>query len=223
MKNYLFAAALLGIPVWIASCSGQKPGEEKKQSAVNAIPVDSSSMISREFGERLSVNGDFNGDKITDTVYESYISIHTGKESYKHLNASDIEDERNAIAKNRPVCRIYSTIPGSDTLDLMNGGDHRGIDRFENLGNINRIKGDELGYIIDMAGHSQWNIYYILTYSRGSGWSQIFEFPINEMFYYGEADLYEGDKIVWRDSLTNEIKYIFYSDSATAETGTIKF
>ncbi len=43
----------------------------------------------REFGDRVNVLGDFDGDGKVDTVFESYISKLTGKETRKIFDSTD--------------------------------------------------------------------------------------------------------------------------------------
>ena len=71
------------------------------------IPVDSLSISNqadtnsfhKEFGDRYSIVGDFNGDRKVDTVFESYISSLTNKETYKKQNTVDWENNLDLILK----------------------------------------------------------------------------------------------------------------------------
>lgn len=194
------------------------------------IAVDSSKQIAtpskladkRQIGERLQITGDFDGDGKMDTVFESYISELTGKETFKIMDSTDWENNEALIIENKPISRIYYTMNRADTFVITREHQLRGIAFFENLGDLNGDKADELGYIIDWADMSNLNRYYIISYSKDRKWKELFWFSINESLMSDSEDLYKNNSIVMKDG-NNSIKYKFYSDSATVEEGRHSF
>ena len=154
--------------------------------------------ISYEMGNRLKLSGDFDGDHITDTIYESYISQKTGQETFKYIDGKnmDIETARDAINANLPVSRIYTNVAGVDTLSLTNHSDHFGIYMLENLGDLNEDGGDEIGYIIDLAGHSNLNEYTIITLTKEKKWKKLLTFHIHESESLDKENLFNGKSLI---------------------------
>jgi len=169
-------------------------------------------------GKRLKLSGDFDGNGVIDTVYESYISILTGKETNKDFETKDYEHERDLNSDNKPISRLYTNISHVDTFIIEKGGDQIGLYILENLGDLNNNNGDELGYIIDLAGHSKLNTYHIISLTKEKKWKELFSFTINESVNYQKENLFNGDKIIISAG-QNQIKYKYYSDSATVELG----
>lgn len=158
--------------------------------------------ISYEMGSRLKLSGDFDGDHIIDTVYESYISQKTGQETFKyvygaHMDADMVEEAINA---NLPVSRIYTTIAGVDTLPLTDHSDHTGIYMLENLGDLNEDGGDEIGYVIDLAGHSNLNEYTIITLTKEKKWKKLLTFQIHESESLAKENLFDGKSLIKKTS-----------------------
>jgi hypothetical protein len=181
-------------------------------------PVTDKSSAARIFGERLSIEGDFDGDGKKDSLFESYISELTGKETYKILDSTDWEENIGLVIKNAPITRLYSNIKTVDTFIVTEELQQIGISLIENLGDLNNDNGDEIGYIIDWADNSNLNHYHILTLSKNKKWEELFNFPINESVNYEPEYLFKNLSIVNKAGV-NKINYKFYSDSATVEEG----
>ena len=175
-----------------------------------------------KFSDRLKISGDFNGDTKIDTLFESYISSLTQKETSKRLDSTDWEKNVELIIKNKPLCRLYSNIDGVDTLIITRDAQQIGIALLEDLGDLNREPGDELGYIINWADDSNINSYYIISLSREKKWKQLFRFQINESVNYEPENLFNNKSLIIKDG-PKKIKYKFYSDSATVEEGKFSF
>jgi hypothetical protein len=169
-------------------------------------------------GDRLKISGDFDGDGIIDTVHESYISSLTGRETYKTMDSTDIERNIELTIANKPEARIYSTINLADTFTLTKEAQQSGIFGFENLGDLNNEKGDELGYIIDWTDFSNMNSYHILTMSKDKKWKELFNFPINESVNFEDENLFKNKSLILKEG-NGIIKYKFYSDTASVEEG----
>jgi len=213
------------VSICLFCCCNNIPKETKKSSNDSIIqPKATTSKIIDigNFNDRLKISGDFDGDGITDTAYESYISELTGKETFKTLDSTDWERNVELIIKNKPVCRIYSNINFTATYVLTKEYQQRGVFLFENLGDLNNDKGDELGYIIDWANNSNLNTYHILTLFKNKKWMELFNFPINESVNFEPENLFKNHSLILKEG-DSRIKYKFYSDSATVEEGMITF
>lgn len=197
---------------------------------IKTITVDSLSIsnntdtnsLRKEFGDRYSIIGDFNGDGNKDTVYESYISSMTSKETYKKQDNEDWENNISLIVKQLPVTRLYTSITKVDTFIVTNEAQQIGLFHFRNLGDLNEDGKDEIGYAINWADNSNLNHYHIVSIIDNK-FKEIFSFKINEMLCYeGSEDLFDNKEFIQKIG-NKTIKYKFYSDSATFETGEFKF
>ena len=194
------------------------------------IPADSLSISNqadtnsfhKEFGDRYSIVGDFNGDRKVDTVFESYISSLTNKETYKKQNTVDWENNLDLIIKKLPVTRIYASIPTVDTFIVTKEAQQIGLFHFRNLGDLNEDGKDEIGYAINWSDNSNLNHYHIVSIIDNK-FKEIFSFNINEMFCYeGSEELFDNKEFIQKIG-NKTFKYKFYSDSATNDTGEYKF
>jgi hypothetical protein len=138
------------------------------------------------------VVGDFNGDNIQDTIFESYINpamIYAIKDWYYNWDEYDediSEEYSNFIEENKPVVKLYSSIAGIDAFIVSDSKQAIGIKYFVNLGDINSDKSDELGYIIDYVQHSPLNDFYILTLKKNK-FQNILSISIHEGFFEDEG------------------------------------
>ena len=96
-----------------------------------------------------------------------------------------------------------------------------GISFIENLGDINDDGNDEVGFIINNVDNSNFNYYNVLTIKQNK-FVKILDFVINERLNFETEALFEGKYII-RKIDNQTIKYKFYSDSATVETGTYRW
>jgi hypothetical protein len=138
------------------------------------------------------------------------------------LDSANWDENIGLVIKNNPISRLYSNIMGVDTFIVTKESQQTGISMFENLGDLNNDKGDEIGYLINWADYSNLNTFHILTLSKAKKWKELLSFPINEKVNFDPENLFKDSSIVNKIS-ANKIKYKFYSDSATVEEGTIIF
>jgi hypothetical protein len=216
-----YRVSILIAGICLFCCCNNIPKETKNVSGDSiAQQKTSASKLTNigNFNDRLKISGDFDGDGIIDTVYESYISELTGRETSKVLDSTDWERNIELIIKNKPVCRLYSNINFTGTYIVTKEYQQRGIFLFENLGDLNNDKGEELGYIIDWADDSNLNTYHVLTLSKNKKWKELFNFPVNETVNFESENLFKNNSVILKDKEGN-IRYKFYSDSATVEEG----
>ena len=179
------------------------------------------SPISVTTNERLSIIGDFDGDKIKDTIFESYISSLTKRECPKSFDTEDFEKDIELIINQKPITRIYSNIVGIDTLIVSTETQQTGIDWFSNLGDLNADGTEEFGYIINWADYSNINTFHIMTI-KGKYFKELLTFKVNESINLETENLID-EKFLIKPVDKKTIEFQFYSDSATVETGRHKF
>jgi hypothetical protein len=205
----------------IISCT--QNGNNKTSSELTiSINKNADTNSIKKFEDRYSIVGDFNGDKMVDTVFESYISSLTNKETYKKQNTVDWEKNIDLIVKKLPVTRLYASIPTVDTFIVTKEAQQIGLFHFRNLGDLNEDGKDEIGYAINWLDNSNLNHYHIVSIIDNK-FKEIFSFEINEMFCYeGSEGLFDNKEFIQKIG-NKTIKYKFYSDSATNNTGEFKF
>jgi hypothetical protein len=220
-KHYhtIFNASLI---VFGISCH-TLPDENK--SSVDTLGIKKSAdttFTKKEFGDRLSIIGDFNGDKIIDTLSESYISSLTNRETFKTLDNQDWENNIDLVIKNKPITRLFANIPNVDTFVVTKEFQQAGLFHYRNLGDINNDGQDEIGYAIKWVDNSNLNSYHILGL-KDNKFIELFNFSINEALLYGDQEgTFDNGDLIKRER-ERTILYKFYSDTATLETGKHEF
>ena len=112
-------------------------------------------------------------------------------------------------------------VPGVDTLTVTDNLQQSGIRCFSNLGDVNGDSTEEFGYFVNWADASNLNTYVVMTI-RNNKIEELFAFPINEMVVFDPDELIDGQHLLQKIG-PKTIRYRFYSDSATVETGTHRF
>jgi hypothetical protein len=216
MKHFI-PAAMYFVLILMDGCHEN----QNTQTPALVVPEKSTENTAPKYrmGERFKVTGDFNGDSIIDTVYESYISAISGRETYMDMDTTDWEENIKMIIDNKPVSRLYTSIKGVDTFVVTNDPQLRGLLRLENLGKINGENSDKLGYVINWADFSNINSYHIIALSQNK-WEEIYSFPINEAVNFQPENLFDGKHIV-KVLPNGQIKYKYYNDNAEVSDSVI--
>lgn len=221
--NTPIITTIFGILITTIICCNQQ--DNNKTTAVDSLSINNqagTNPLRKEFGDRYSIVGDFNGDGKVDTVFESYISSLTNEETYKKLDNTDGEINIDLVIKQLPVTRLYTSIPKIDTFIVTREPQQTGLFHFRNLGDLNDDGKDEIGYAVNWADYSNLNHYHIVSIIDNK-FKEIFSFKINEMLCYeGSEDLFDNKEFIQKIGYKT-IEYKFYSDSATFETGEHKF
>ncbi|MEW5675794.1 hypothetical protein ABGT15_05735 [Flavobacterium enshiense] len=166
--------------------------------------------------KRYSIVGDFDGDKIDDTIFESYQNSATKQEINKIHDSLDWDNDLELTVKNKPISILYSSDKSIDKLVVTENYQQKGVYLFSNLGDINGDGKDEFGYAVDWADFSSLNTYRIMTLDKNK-FVEIFNFPIHETMSIIPENLFDSNKLVLKIS-DNTIKYKY----ADMEDGDIK-
>jgi hypothetical protein len=172
--------------------------------------------IVSKLDERYSIVGDFNGDKIDDTIFESYQNSETKKEINKIHDSLDWDNDLELTVKNKPISILYSSDKSIYKLIASKHYQQKGVYLFSNLGDINEDGKDEFGYAIDWADFSSLNTYRIMTLDKNK-FVEIFNFPIHETMSIIPKNQFDSKKLVLKVS-KKTIKYKY----ADMEDGDIK-
>lgn len=129
------------------------------------------------FGYRFSLIGDFNGDRIKDTLFEKVISSDTNKEINKYYEEIEYDDLVDVTIKKNPSVSLVSNTSKIKPFDLDFSGQIFGFSFLKNEGDLNGDGTDEISYVSDYADFSSLNRMVIITY-KNHKWVQLYEFPI---------------------------------------------
>lgn len=125
--------------------------------------------------DRLVVCGDFDGDKKTDTLKESFYSESELKEVSKQVD-SDYDRSLSIATTKKVVSQLTAKNLAPLTLDRYHSF---GLLWLKNEGDLNNDGKDEIGLVIDWMDWSAVNTYRIYTY-RNHKWRLIYSFEIRE-------------------------------------------
>jgi len=137
------------------------------------------------WGNRLEIEGDFDGDGIKEILREKFISLKSGKEINKFYEA-EYEITVDLTYAKDPYAYLLCSNPKIDTL-MIGSGQVFGLMYLKNEGDLNEDGIDDISYIRDNADWSNLNSCHIASYINNK-WQDIFTFPINEMQLYVNID-----------------------------------
>lgn len=164
---------LLGTP---ASMSPKKEGTRENVE-----------LMSVEYLHRTNLKGDFNGDGVSEILYESVMSHVTGKQIdslvYENFPGGFYDPYTGmvvAMCDLKPSVKLKSP-DGLPDLKLNHTNQVFGVLDIKNLGNINEIPGDEFAVIVDWADWSNVNTCQIYSLINDE-WNHVFEFEIRVGF-----------------------------------------
>lgn len=173
------------------------------------------SIVSK-LDERYSIVGDFNGDKIEDTIFESYQNSTTNKEINKLHDTLDWDNDLELTVKSKPISILYSSDKSIYKLIVSKHYQQKGVYLLSNLGDLNDDGKDEFGYAVDWADFSSLNTYRIMTLDKNK-FVEIFNFPLHETMSVIPENQFDSKNLVLKVS-KKTIKYKY----ADMEDGDIK-
>lgn len=123
------------------------------------------------------VIGDFNADQKADTLVLAFISL-IDKRPITIDTTLSYDRLITTVAGKKPLLQLIA--PGWHTLVLNPGNFYvLGLDLLQNIGNINKIPGDEIAVVLSGADWSSINVCHIYSYSK-YGWKKIKSTEIRE-------------------------------------------
>jgi hypothetical protein len=108
MKKSMFTIIMAILLIACNSTGSQKNNTLQSDSLIQSVSK------AEQLANHFSIVGDFNGDKILDTIFESYKSSITNKEIPKDFDSEEAEKNIELIMKYNPVTSLYSSITGVD-------------------------------------------------------------------------------------------------------------
>lgn len=170
--------------------------------------------------KRRKLEGDFDGDGITEILYESLMSHTTGKQidsvvytNYFKGSYDPYGTMVNAMFELDPVLKLKS-LDGMDTKRLNHNWQVFGILVMTNLGNINETPGDEIALVVEWADWSNCNSCGIYSYC-GDEWRQVFSFETREWKLYSD----EGEMLELAPILEKKDSIWYYLDEDFIDGG----
>jgi hypothetical protein len=134
------------------------------------------SCLNPLMGSRLVIQGDFDGDGITDTLTEHFFSSIDNRETNKYYKDLDYELLVRLNDQQSPFSFVSSSSSKMDTLRI-GGGLLFGLSWLKNEGDLNGDGTDEVSYVPDLADWSSLNHCTLLTY-RHHRWEVLYRFSI---------------------------------------------
>lgn len=176
---------LLLVCGYLLSCS---PSRESGNGSLveESIELDTTTELETEvfeaitpvFGCRLVVTGDFNGDKLSDTLTEHFVSQSDGQEIPKfYRNMTDYGQLVDTTVRKRPLSYVGCSDSSIDSLFVSDDEQLFGLSFLKNEGDLDGDGNDEVSYVIDWADWSSLNTWHIVSFKQGK-WCKLHSFAI---------------------------------------------
>lgn len=176
MKYLLFAALLC----FAASC--KKSNSLLPAAVQTKIPDAGAALIPVN---RLTIDGDFNGDGTTETLIQDIADSTGTAVKYMPQEPAEIANDTTNEGWNKYL-EFYSSLNYRTRLrtenlksDDLYFSNCQGLYCLINVGNLNNSKGDEIALVIDRLDQSRDNDCKIFTLCNGV-WQQVFMFSVHE-------------------------------------------
>lgn len=204
---------LLVVPFVLANC--------KRHSSNSAFVLtsDTISQLSATFRPNYFLLGDFNGDKIQDTLKEIYVSQNTNKKTENKFFAQNLTEIQKHLNKTKPSTRIVSSHAPKDTFVLSDENNQIGLWMLDNLGDLNNDGTDEMGYAINYVNASPLNAYVVLSYKNE--WFEMIYFTFHEELNNERNSPFKNKKLIQK--MDGKKIEAFVYDQAQKKTNTSIF
>jgi len=190
--------------------------EYKKKAVINSGDTKEMQPTISKLDSRFSIVGDFNGDSIKDTIFESYRNSISKKEINKIHDSLDWEKDIELTLKSKPISILYSSDKSVHPFIVSKNYQQKGVYLLSNLGDLNDDGKDEFGYAVDWADFSSLNTYRIMTIKQNM-FVEIFNFPLHETMSVEPGNLFHSKEMVLKVS-KKTIRYKY----ASMEDGDVK-
>lgn len=166
---------------FVIACSPH-PQQARNETTPNAVKaVVKNNMIILDtpvWGYRFVIDGDFDGDGHSDTLYEHYFSRYYFSETNKYTSANDDIYDMAVAADTVKHVIAYMGCNGYKIASLMDCGDFGPL-FIRNEGDLDGDGADEVGMVKCYAQMSSVNSYRVLSYRAGR-WVEKVRFEIRE-------------------------------------------
>ncbi|MFP9115532.1 hypothetical protein ACLI1A_16455 [Flavobacterium sp. RHBU_3] len=183
--SIIICPVVLGIiSLYLYSCSGSKlqiAQTVKPFTKADSlrIKVDSLLRISKPvMGYRFVIKGDFDGDRISDTLYERYTDSLYQNEAAKYYTSADTLFEYSDVSFINNYLNRKSFIEWKEKKLKLKGGD-LGFHYIENCGDVNDDGKDEILVVKQWDDYTNLNTAYIYSYVDGE-WKEIYKASVWE-------------------------------------------
>lgn len=184
MKPYCLVLLLV-----IAACSSPSPSETEKQSDSTTVTVAPPPPAKVELGERLTLEGDFDGDGTKEKLIEHYVSRETGKELSKIYPDMEYDTLVEVVFATHPKLYLSSSNAAIKDLPVSDIDQLFGFLQLKNEGDLNGDGTDEVSYIVNFADWSNLNRFHIVSFRNGQ-WQELVNFEIREWQLEDEKPLF---------------------------------
>lgn len=147
----------------------------------DSLKIKADSLLGKStpiMGYRFVITGDFDGDKIADTLIERYTDSLFIKEAPKYYTSADTTFEYSDVLFLNSYLGYRSFIDWKQKKLRLPGG-HLGFHYIENCGDVNDDGKDELMLVNQWGDFSSMNHAYFYTYANDQ-WEEIYTAPIWE-------------------------------------------
>jgi hypothetical protein len=142
-----------------------------------------------ELGERLTLEGDFDGDGTKETLNEHYVNRETGKELSKIYPDMEYDTLVEVVSAKHPKLYLSSSNASIKDLQISEQDQLFGFLRLKNEGDLNGDGTDEVSYIVNFADWSNLNRFHIVSFRNGQ-WEELVNFEIREWQLEDEKPLF---------------------------------
>jgi hypothetical protein len=195
MKPRFLIVLLLGVSIlallFNVSCTKKQPGAQKRiqpviQRAVvltgaDSLKIKADTLLGKStpvMGYRFVIFGDFDGDRVSDTLFERFTDSLYQNEAPKYYSSIDTTFEYSDVLFLNSYLGHKSFIEWK-LMKLRLPGGHLGFHYIENCGDVNDDGKDELMLVNQWGDFSNCNSAHFYTYANGE-WEEIYTTPIWE-------------------------------------------
>ncbi len=177
MKSKTTNIFLLIIFIWIISCTKNRVINTHIDSQYFK-PENLIKTSTPILGYRFVITGDFNGDKVQDTLLERFTDSLSQKEMPKYYENPDSNFDYGNVLQMNDYLQTNSFLEWKSKNVRLSGG-HLGFHYIENCGDLNLDGSDEILLVNQWGDYSNLNTAFIYTFQENE-WEEIYKFPVWE-------------------------------------------
>ncbi len=175
-------SCFLGWLVLLAACTSPQKSDEQSLSDTTAVAQTDTvakAPVENALGERMTLEGDFDGDGQKETLREHYVSRDNGKELSRNYPEVEYDSLVEMVIAQRPKLYLSCSNSAIKELPISEIDQLFGFLQLKNEGDLNGDGTDEISYIVNFADQSTVNHFYIYTF-QNQQWKELASFEIRE-------------------------------------------